>query len=105
MRSIIATFVAVIALVILIGTVFVYSGAYYVGADQPHWSMTAWLLDQARDRSIRAHAAGITVPAGVDESAQILIGVTHFTEHCAVCMPRRTRRGAGRDRRRIKSAT
>jgi mono/diheme cytochrome c family protein len=47
--------------------------------------VTAWLLNQARDRSIRAHASGIAVPAGLDDPAQILAGVTHYAEHCAVC--------------------
>jgi mono/diheme cytochrome c family protein len=85
MRSVIATAAAVVVLFALAGAVLVYSGAYYVGADQPHWSMTSWLLNQARDRSIRGHASGIAVPAGLDEPVRIVAGVTHYTEHCAVC--------------------
>jgi mono/diheme cytochrome c family protein len=85
MRSVIAAVAAVLALVILAGSAFIYSGIYYVGADQPHWSTTAWLLYQARDRSIRAHASGIAVPAGLDDPARIAAGVTHYAEHCAVC--------------------
>lgn len=85
MRPIIATLAIVIVLIILAGAVVVYSGTYYVGADRPHWSVTAWLLNQARDRSIRAYASGITVPAGLDDPATIVAGVTHYAEHCAVC--------------------
>src|SRR6266550_9274557 len=85
MRSVIAAVAAVLALVILAGSAFIYSGIYYVGADQPHWSTTAWLLTQARDRSIRAHASGIAVPVGLDNPSRILAGVSHYSEHCAGC--------------------
>src|SRR5437016_4878800 len=85
MRSVIATVAAIVLLVVLAGTIFVYSGAYYIGADQPHWSMTSWLLDVARDRSIRAHASGIAVPAGLDDPARTIAGVAHYAEHCAIC--------------------
>ena len=85
MRSVIATVASVVVLFALAGAVLVYSGAYYVGADQPHWSPTSWLLNEARDRSIRAHASGIAVPAGLDDPARIMAGVTHYAEHCVVC--------------------
>src|SRR5438876_4999629 len=85
MRRFIATVLMVIALVVLAGAGLVYSGAYDVGADQPHWSITSRLLAEVRDRSIRAHAAGIPVPAGLDNPATIVAGVGHFAEHCAVC--------------------
>ena len=51
MRSVIATVAVAIVLIILAGAVFIYSGAYYVGADQAHWSVTSWLLNEARNRS------------------------------------------------------
>jgi cytochrome c553 len=85
MRSVIASIVAVVVLVVLAGAVLVHSGAYYVGADEPHWSVTSWLLSQARDRSIRAHASGIAAPAGLGDPARIMVGVSHYAEHCAVC--------------------
>src|SRR5262249_16483819 len=64
---------------------FVYSGSYYVGADQPHWSVTTWLLNEARNRSIRAHASGIATPNGLDDPAKIIAGVSHYSDHCATC--------------------
>lgn len=84
MRIIAATVAAVIAL-ILVGAALIYSGSDYPGADQPHWPMTAWLLNEVRNRAIRAHAAGITEPAGLDDSARIVAGVAHYSAHCAVC--------------------
>jgi mono/diheme cytochrome c family protein len=85
MRSVIATVAAVIVVVALVAAGLVYSGAYYVGADRPHWSVTSWLLNVARDRSIQAHASGIAVPAGLDDPAKIMAGAAHYVEHCAVC--------------------
>src|ERR671937_853936 len=85
MRTVATTLAAVFALVVLAGAALIYSGLYYVGADKPHWPATAWLLNEARDRSIRAHAAEITEPAGLGDPARILSGVSHYSEHCAVC--------------------
>ena len=42
-------------------------------------------MEPARLRSIKAHAAGITVPPGLDDPANIQTGVEHFAAHCAVC--------------------
>jgi len=85
MHVVVATLAVVVGFVVLAGAVLIFSGAYYVGADKPHWSSTAWLLTQARDRSIRAHASGIAVPVGLDNPSRILAGVSHYSEHCAGC--------------------
>src|SRR5690348_13124923 len=85
MRLVAASLPAVLALIILIGAALICAGSYYVGADKPHWPITTWLLNEARDRSIRAHAAGITEPAGLDDPARIMAGVAHYSAHCAVC--------------------
>jgi len=85
MRTVVATLAAVIAIAILGGLGFVYSGVYHVGATDRHLDLTYWLLNTARVQSIKAHAAGIPVPAGFDDQAIILIGTEHFAAHCAVC--------------------
>ena len=85
MRNVITIIAALVVLAVVAEAVVIYSGAYYVGADKPHWSITTWLLKQARDRSIRVHASGIAVPASLDDRAKILAGVSHYAEHCAVC--------------------
>ena len=53
MRNVITIIAALVVLAVVAEAVVIYSGAYYVGADKPHWSITTWLLKQARDRSIR----------------------------------------------------
>ena len=79
------TAVAVIVLIVAGGLAYIFSGVYYIGADRPHWAVTAWLLDQARDRSIDEHAEGIAVPAGLDNPAKIAEGAGHFARHCVAC--------------------
>lgn len=79
---------AVIAVVLMGaagGAAAIYSGAYNVAATDRHWDATYWILDTARVRSIKAHAAGIAVPAGFDDQTKVVDAVGHFSAHCAVC--------------------
>jgi mono/diheme cytochrome c family protein len=73
------------AFAIVCGALLIYAGAYDVAATRRHWPLTEWLLDTARMRSIKARAAAITAPAGLDDQAKILMGTEHFADHCAVC--------------------
>jgi mono/diheme cytochrome c family protein len=85
LRTIIAA-ILIAGLVVLLGTfAFIYSGLYDVAATDPHWPVTRWVLETARTRSIKAHAASIQAPSGLDDPAQILTGVEHFAAHCALC--------------------
>jgi mono/diheme cytochrome c family protein len=85
MRSIIASVLIGGLVVILGGFALIYSGVYDVSATAPHWRITYWIIETARVRSIKAHAAGIQAPSGLDDPAQVLIGVEHYAAHCAVC--------------------
>src|SRR5213082_417187 len=85
MRTILATLAVTFVIVVIAGAVVVYSGFYDIGATAPHWQITHWVMETARVRSIKAHAAGIQAPPGFDDPAKILIGVEHFAAHCAVC--------------------
>jgi mono/diheme cytochrome c family protein len=85
MRCIIASILTA-ALVMTVGvSAFIYSGVYNVAATSSDWLVTRWVLETARMRSIKAHAAGIEAPPGLDDEAKILTGVAHFAAHCAVC--------------------
>ena len=85
MARIIWTAVAVIVLIAAGGLAVIFSGVYYIGADRPHWAVTAWLLDNIRDRSIDEHADGIAVPPGLDDQANVAEGAGHFAHHCVAC--------------------
>ena len=85
MRTIIASLLIAALLVVLGAGAIIYAGFYDVAATSPHWRMTSWLFEVARIRSIKAQAAGIAVPAGLDDPAKLVTGVGHYAAHCAVC--------------------
>jgi len=63
----------------------VYSGTVSVAATDPHWAITDWILQTARTRSIKAHAAGFAPPFALDDEQRILVGADHYADHCANC--------------------
>lgn len=85
MRAVLYTIVSLAVVAAVGGAAFVYSGAYNVAATEPHWPITHWVLETVRVRSIKAHAAGLSPPAGFDDAARIPAAVGHFSEHCALC--------------------
>ena len=62
MKAIVGTVVAVLLLQMLGAIAFIYAGMFNVAANDPHWSITHAVLERARVRSIKVHAAGIKVP-------------------------------------------
>jgi mono/diheme cytochrome c family protein len=85
MRSFLVSLAVAIALVVVGGLTFIYSGFFDVAANDPHWLITRWVFETARTRSIKAHTAGIQTPPGADDPARLLIGTEHYAVHCAVC--------------------
>lgn len=85
MGKIIGTLIGLAVVGALGGIAFVYFGIYDVGADEPHWSVTYRIMETARARSIKAHAANIVVPANLGDQNRILAGAVHFATHCAIC--------------------
>ena len=85
MRTIAAILIAAIVVLLLSGFVVIYAGIYDVAATAPHWRVTLWLIETARIRSIKAHAAEIQTPPGLDDPAKVVIGIGHYAAHCAVC--------------------
>ena len=85
MRTVLASLLIGALLAVLGAGAVIYAGVYDIGATAPHWRMTSRLLETARTRSIKAQAAGIAVPPGLDDPAKLVIGVGHYAAHCAVC--------------------
>lgn len=63
---------------------FVYAGRYDIGADAPHTRPVAALLTVLRERSLRAHAAGLRVPDLADPQ-RILQGAGQYAAMCTQC--------------------
>lgn len=85
MRAVVITVASLVLVGALGAAAFIYSGIFNVAANDPHWSVTHQMLEMARVRSIKAHAAGIMAPTTLDAPAGIVAGTAHFADHCASC--------------------
>jgi len=85
MNAVIRTVIAVLIVQILIAAGFIYSGLFNVAATDPHWSVTHAIMETARVRSIRVHAAAIRPPSDLTDHKRIVGGTSHFAEHCSSC--------------------
>jgi mono/diheme cytochrome c family protein len=74
-----------LAALLLGAAAFIYFGWFNVAATDHHLASVHWVMEQARIRSIKRHAAGIEAPAGLDDPKEVLAGADHFAAHCAVC--------------------
>ena len=66
------------------GGLYVYSGAYDIGADTPHTPAVYEILETLRDRSVEKHAAGVRVPP-LDNPGLIAEGAEHYAAMCTGC--------------------
>lgn len=66
------------------GLLFVYSGAYDMGADAPHWPLTHWLISTLRDRSVASASAQVQVP-NLNDSSLVLKGAGQYAAMCTGC--------------------
>ena len=76
--------VTAIVLAVLGGAIFVWSGIYNVAADVPHYKVTFWVLDEARERSVDFHSRGI-VPPSLKGQRYVDMGFPHYHETCSLC--------------------
>ena len=63
---------------------FVTSGLCDVGAEVPHGSVTARLLEIARERSVRRSTAHVEVPL-LDDPKRVAAGAKHYAAMCVRC--------------------
>jgi mono/diheme cytochrome c family protein len=64
--------------------VFIYSGVYYIGADDAHTKPVYWALETLRTRSVARSAAAVEVPP-LDDAALLLSGGPDYADMCAGC--------------------
>lgn len=80
----IKSLIVIIILLIIAGLVYIYSGAYNIGTDVHHNSLTHWILSTVRERSIKTHAEGIKVPP-LSDPEMIEDGAHHYARMCSGC--------------------
>ena len=78
------TIVSMVAISALLLIAFTVSGVYEIGADAPHWGITARMLEYARERAVERRAARIEVPP-LDDAALIAQGARHYAAMCTDC--------------------
>lgn len=82
-RSVAITVAVTLAVVLLLGMTFMFSGLYNVSAAESHRGLVAAVLSTIADRSINTHARATASPP--IDSAGMLEGAEHFHAMCAVC--------------------
>jgi hypothetical protein len=74
----------IVAVLIAAGVVFVWLGVYNVAADQPHWKITSWFLEEVRERSIAVRSQDISPPSSV--SPKMVENATYYYYGtCDIC--------------------
>lgn len=74
----------VVSLLLLAAGIGIASGAYDIGADAPHWSITQRAIELLRDRSIAQHAQSIAVP-DLSDPKRLAEGAEHYAAMCTGC--------------------
>lgn len=65
--------------------VFIYSGIYHIGADEPHAKLTYQLITSLRDRSIAVRADDLDVPINLADKSRIRRGAGNYNAMCVGC--------------------
>jgi mono/diheme cytochrome c family protein len=76
--------IAILA-VVLLAALYVLSGGYDVGADSPHWPVTAKVIQGIRELSVILRSRDIQVPADLDQPGHIIQGAGLYHEMCTGC--------------------
>ena len=85
MKSFVLGVIATLVVLLGVGVVTIYSGAYNVAADKPDTAIEAWILGTAMTNSIKVRASGTTPPSDLDSEARVHAGFHLFDEMCVQC--------------------
>lgn len=84
MKKCVLGIVIFIAVLVVGGFLFTWSGLYNIAATKSHWGITFWFMETFRNRSIKAHSDGIQVP-NLDDPKFKKTAFPHFNAMCRVC--------------------
>jgi mono/diheme cytochrome c family protein/ketosteroid isomerase-like protein len=77
--------VLILAALIVLAAIGVYSGLYNFAADDSHWGLTTRIIETARERSIASRSDEISVPANLQDAKVIASGAGEYAEMCTGC--------------------
>ncbi len=76
---------AVIALLIIGGLIYMYSGIFDISARVPHDPITLWAMNTVRDNSIKHNADNNIKTPDLNDSDLVKMGFVHYREMCVGC--------------------
>ena len=76
---------AVIALLIIGGLIYMYSGIFDISARVPHDPVTLWAMNTVRDNSIKHNADNNIKTPDLNDSDLVKMGFVHYREMCVGC--------------------
>lgn len=78
--------ILILLLIILLGgSIFIWSGVYNIAATDKHWAITNQLIEILRERSIEVRAKDIIVPDNLEDPARIAKGGPNYEAMCSSC--------------------
>lgn len=84
MKKIIITIICMVAVGIISGLIFMYSGAYNISTSNHDNALVNWVFDTAYGRSVKQHAHGVQAP-DLSDPARVQEGFEHYDEMCVQC--------------------
>ncbi|MGD9599900.1 MAG: c-type cytochrome [Steroidobacteraceae bacterium] len=84
-KTALLTLAATIVVALAGACLYAWSGAYGIGADDPHTRPVSALVATVRDRAVGARAAGVEVPPDLSSEARIRQGAGNYDAMCAAC--------------------
>ena len=82
--KLIVSFLSASLFVAVLGSVYIWTGMYAIGADSPHWRLTSNIMNILRQRAVMRHAKNIPVP-DLDNPEWILKGAGQYAAMCVQC--------------------
>ncbi len=76
---------AVIALLIIGGLIYMYSGLFDISARVPHDTITLWAMNTVRNNSIKHNADNNIKTPDLNDSDLVKMGFVHYREMCVGC--------------------
>lgn len=84
MKRIIITVATTIALIIIAGVIYIYSGAYNISQVRSHSAVGRWIRETTKQHSIRKRIRNIKVPP-MNDTTMLTVGFMHYNEMCVSC--------------------
>ncbi len=82
--KVLAAVIVTLAVPVILGIVFMYSGIYNVAASEPHTRLVFWVLSTTMENSVEARAGQVQVPQGFEARATD-DAARHYSQMCETC--------------------